>query len=59
MFTHRPDCFGQLGVAREIAGIMGHQFVSPDWYNKVSPVLSSGIGLELAVFNDIPEKVPR
>lgn len=32
MFTHRPDCFGALGVAREIAGILGHQFTSPDWY---------------------------
>ena len=32
MFTHRPDLFGQLGVAREIAGITGKQFVSPKWY---------------------------
>ena len=30
MFTHRPDCFGQLGVAREIAGIFGRKFTSPD-----------------------------
>ncbi len=34
MFTHRPDCFGILGVAREIAGIQGHKFQSPDWYKK-------------------------
>lgn len=32
MFTHRPDCFGQLGVAREIAGIQQIPFHSPDWY---------------------------
>src|SRR6185369_14032381 len=32
MFTHRPDCFGELGVAREIAGILGHKFTSPQWY---------------------------
>ncbi len=32
MFTHRPDCFGVLGVARELAGIQGKQFKSPDWY---------------------------
>lgn len=32
MFTHRPDCFGVLGVARELAGIQGKQFASPDWY---------------------------
>lgn len=33
MFTHRPDCFGQLGVAREIAGIQGKTFKSPEWYS--------------------------
>ncbi len=37
MFTHRPDCFGQLGVAREIAGILGHDFVSPAWYKDGQP----------------------
>ncbi len=30
-----PDCFGQLGVAREIAGIFINQFNSPDWYNAI------------------------
>lgn len=35
MFTHRPDCFGQIGVAREIAGICGQKFTSPDWYNAI------------------------
>ena len=34
MFTHRPDLFGQLGVAREICGIYGEKFVSPDWYRE-------------------------
>lgn len=34
MFTHRPDCFGILGVARELAGIQGKAFVSPSWYLK-------------------------
>lgn len=32
MFTHRPDCFGVLGVARELAGIQGLAFQSPEWY---------------------------
>lgn len=32
MFTHRPDGFGHLGVAREIAGIQHKAFTSPDWY---------------------------
>lgn len=57
MFTHRPDCFGQLGVAREIAGILGHKFTSPDWYSLTS-VLTGGEGLNLDVFNET-EKVSR
>ncbi len=32
MFTHRPDCFGILGVARELAGIQQLAYKSPDWY---------------------------
>ena len=58
MFTHRPDCFGQLGVAREIAGIFHQQFTSPDWY-KEEQKFAGGEGLELEVFNDAPELVPR
>ena len=58
MFTHRPDCFGQLGVAREIAGILGQKFTSPSWY-KVAPELAPASGLELSVANDAKEKVPR
>ncbi len=59
MFTHRPDLFGQLGVAREIAGIFGEQFTSPEWY-KTMPEFSDGSGeLSLEVFNEAPEKSPR
>lgn len=58
MFTHRPDCFGQLGVAREISGILGHKFTSPDWYIK-APEFAGAEGLKLNVFNEAGEKVPR
>jgi phenylalanyl-tRNA synthetase beta chain len=58
MFTHRPDCFGQLGVAREIAGISHRAFTSPDWYRQL-PDFQSGEGLKLDVSNEIPELVPR
>lgn len=58
MFTHRPDCFGLLGVAREIAGISGKSFKSPDWY-KENARPEEGFGLELAVKNEVPELVPR
>lgn len=61
MFTHRPDCFGILGVARELAGIQGKQFDSPDWYIKPLAIkpkddpLVKGISVE----NRIPSLVPR
>lgn len=58
MFTHRPDCFGQLGVAREIAGILHQPFTSPTWYN-LEQVCGDGDSLPLAVSNDIPQLVPR
>lgn len=61
MFTHRPDCFGQLGVAREIAGIQGLKFTSPDWYLDVLDklVLGGGKRLKLTVKNELPDLVPR
>lgn len=58
MFTHRPDCFGQLGVAREIAGIFHQQFISPEWY-KSEQKFAEAEGLELTVTNDASELVPR
>lgn len=58
MFTHRPDLFGQLGVAREIAGILGHTFTSTEWYLK-TPEFETGEGLKLEVFNDAGDNVPR
>lgn len=58
MFTHRPDCFGQLGVAREIAGILGQKFASPKWYID-QPRFDEGEGLDLEVYNDTLENVPR
>ena len=58
MFTHRPDCFGQLGVAREIAGIFGQQFTSPEWY-KAQQQFSTAEGLDFMVTNGAPELVPR
>ncbi|MEI7683151.1 MAG: phenylalanine--tRNA ligase subunit beta [Candidatus Saccharibacteria bacterium] len=61
MFTHRPDCFGMLGVARELAGIQNKKFTSPKWYiepikleSKPDPVVK---GLTVEV--DIPRLVPR
>jgi phenylalanyl-tRNA synthetase beta chain len=60
MFTHRPDCFGILGVAREVAGIFHKSFKSPDWYvtSPEFPKPQSDI-LPLKVSNELPELVPR
>ncbi len=61
MFTHRPDCFGILGVAREIAGIQNIKFTSPKWYLHSLPIKASKSDkkLSLTVKNQIPELVPR
>lgn len=58
MFTHRPDLFGQLGVAREIAGIFHNKFESPEWY-RLDQDFSGGDGLEIEASNDVPEKSAR
>lgn len=61
MFTHRPDGFGQLGVARELAGIQHKQFTSPEWYMnpaKISTNKSTVIN-ELNVSVDAADLCPR
>lgn len=35
--THRPDCFGVIGFAREVAAIQGKAFETPDWLLDVAP----------------------
>lgn len=60
MFTHRPDCFGWLGIAREIEGIYHRPYKSPDWYtlHPEFPAVEAG-ELPLEVRNELPELVPR
>lgn len=60
MFTHRPDCFGSLGIARELAGIQGLPFTSPAWYamDVEIPAIEAE-PLPLTVRNELPELVPR
>ena len=60
MFTHRPDCFGMLGVAREIAGIQHKAFKSPDWYlQPLGRVKPGRTKLPLQIKNELTELVPR
>ena len=61
MFTHRPDLFGMLGIARELAGIQRQPFKSPSWYKEEITPLSDGRKnvLRLQVKNGLPKLVPR
>ncbi len=45
MFTHRPDLFGQLGIAREICAVFGIPFKSPDWYKQDNLLTSDKSGV--------------
>lgn len=60
MFTHRPDCFGLLGVAREIEGIYHRPYKSPSWYT-LKPIFPSieTDELKLEVRNELPTLTPR
>jgi phenylalanyl-tRNA synthetase beta chain len=35
--THRPDTFGIIGFAREVAAIAGKSFHTPDWFKNPEP----------------------
>ncbi len=59
MFTHRPDCFGVLGVAREVSGILNQPFISPDWYKNTDHLLETETtNPDLVIDNQIPDLVP-
>jgi phenylalanyl-tRNA synthetase beta chain len=59
MFTHRPDCFGILGVAREVAGILGQPFSSPLVYRIPKTRSEIAVSGRLTVRNELPNLVPR
>ncbi len=60
MFTHRPDLFGTLGIAREIAGIQQKSFESPYWYKSGKTTGEHGDDKDLlTIRNELPELVPR
>ncbi len=61
MFTHRPDCFGNLGIARELAGIYGKEHESPDWYIDLPDFdfAKSESQSSVEVVNSIHNLVPR
>lgn len=38
--THRPDCFGMIGFAREVAAILGQSARVPAWFNDLAAILT-------------------
>lgn len=63
MFTHRPDCFGEIGVARELSGIFGVKFTSPEWY-RIATIDNRALAkrnenLPVETGNEAGELVPR
>lgn len=47
--THRPDCFGVIGFAREIAAILGKEFKSPDWFLDLNPSVAASNKAEINI----------
>lgn len=39
--THRPDCFGLIGFAREVAGILGIKFQEPEVFQNIGVKLKN------------------
>lgn len=52
--THRPDCFGLIGFAREVSGILGQPFTEPTW-----PEITMTKDLPLSVEISDAELCPR
>lgn len=58
--THRPDTFGVIGFAREVAGIQGKAFATPDWLVQLETAdVKTDDSLSLKVSIDNPELSAR
>lgn len=60
VLTHRPDMFGHLGFARELAAAKGKKFTSPDWYldHKIDWPKPAH-KLDISLDNQLKDLVPR
>ena len=50
--THRPDCFGNIGFAREVAGILGKKFKEPLCLNTDSIVEGTNNEISIDIKDD-------
>ena len=52
--THRPDTFGVIGFAREVAGILGKPFKTPEWLFETEPSFKNeGVELDIEIADEI------
>lgn len=51
--THRPDCFGIIGFAREVAAITGKKFISPDWVMNLAPYFGESQNKISVIIDDV------
>ena len=49
--THRPDCFGIIGFAREVAGILGQKFVEPEFMKQAKFEARENRKIEIEIQN--------
>lgn len=52
--THRPDTFGIIGFAREVAGIQGKPFTTPAWLSDLQAHIAGTKALPISVTIDDP-----
>jgi len=58
--THRPDAFGIIGFAREVAGIQGKDFKTPMWLQDLHPTIGADTSVDTPTITiDDPELSDR
>lgn len=57
--THRPDCFGLIGFAREVAGILDMEFPEPEIFAHLDCKISSSDAVAVEVKITDAELCPR
>lgn len=53
--THRPDCFGIIGFAREVAAILESGFYAPEWFNLETKLIEKVRGNLIAPTVTLPD----
>lgn len=53
--THRPDCFGLIGFAREVSGILGQKFAEPELFADLDRPVKLTPSTELMVEAEITD----